>query len=55
MLFEMGVQPEKIMLIMGWSPQTLQEMLRNYAHPSSDILRADMEAYGRRLTRERKS
>ncbi|SJM69724.1 Integrase [Gulosibacter sp. 10] len=49
MLFEMGVQPEKIMLIMGWSPQTLQEMLKNYAHPSSDILRVDMEAYGRRI------
>lgn len=51
MLFEMGVQPEKIMRIMGWSPQTLQEMLKNYAHPSSDILRDDLEAYGQHLKR----
>lgn len=51
--FSMGVQPEKIAMIMGWSPQTLQEMLRNYAHPSSSILNDDMVRFAEKLTERR--
>lgn len=53
MLSHLNVAPERIMRIMGWSPQTLYKMLNTYAHNDSSNLKDDMTRYADEIAKRR--
>lgn len=55
MLSYLRVPSERIMRIMGWSPQTLFKMLDTYSHTDSSTLYDDMTAYASAMSERRKS